>query len=111
METSAQPAASAVTENMARAFGLRRGVPIDEKLARLLARPGSRCVERFVYSRGLCALYVGGVFLDSVGEAGLGKQWLLEKAERLPELPHLRVWAENLENNSEKSLTESKPSA
>jgi hypothetical protein len=95
-EIFTQKPASNVTANMARQFGLRPGHPLDEKLARAIANPRSRCVEKYVYSRGLCAIYVAGMYLRSVGHDGTGKIWLLDLADEMPELPHLKQWAEKL---------------
>lgn len=87
---------SCITPNLAREFGLRAGNPLDEKLAKALCNPASKCTERFVYSRGNCTLSVGGIYLDTVGAAGEGRRYLQDKADNLPELPHLRAWAEKL---------------
>ena len=85
-----------ITENMAKVFGLRAGNAKDEKLAALLKNERTSCVERFIYCRGLCALYVGGMYLMSVGEYGRGKRWLADAADKIPELPHLKTWATKL---------------
>ena len=85
-----------ITENMARVFGLRIGNPTDERLGRLLLNPRTACRERFIYGRGTCALYVGGMYLVSVDSMGSGKRWLSDAAARVPELVHLKSWAEKL---------------
>jgi len=85
-----------ITGNMTKVFGLRPGNAKDEKLAALLKNARTSCVERFIYCRGLCALYVGGMYLTSVEEMGTGKHWLDDAADRLPELPHLKTWAAKL---------------
>lgn len=87
---------SHITPQLARVFGLRPGVSLDEKLARALTNPRSKCAVRFIKCRGLSAVYVGGMWLESVGAEIAARPWLSSKAERLPELPHLKTWAENL---------------
>ena len=82
-----------ITPAMTTVFGLRPGVALDEKLARALCDPASKCTERFIYSRGLCAVYVSGMYVQSVGSAGEGRRWLADCADRLQELPHLKQWA------------------
>lgn len=79
---------------MARNFGLRSGVAIDEKLAAALLNPASKCTVRFIYSRGNATVCVSGMFVASIGAECEADRWLSEKADACPEIPNLRKWSD-----------------
>jgi hypothetical protein len=82
-----------VNPNIARVCGLRPGVPLDEKLALAIANPASKWSVRYVKCRGLSAVFVSGMRLESVGAEIEARRWLTDLADRLPEFPHIRAFA------------------